>query len=160
MRYLIYTKDYVLVIKKTGDMKITGYTDADFAGDLDERVSTSGYVIRVGGAPVMWRSKRQGLVTTSSTEAEYVSANMAGKAMLYVKKLLQDFGIEPVMPMTLFEDNKSCIAMTQREGYNSRSKHIDVRYHYIRYLVAEGLIEMQYCHTNEMVADMFTKGGS
>ena len=149
MRYLKKTIDYKLVVRKTNDFDMKVYTDSDYAGDEDTRVSTSGFVVMCGNVPISWKSRRQSIVCTSSSEAEYVAANMAAKELLYAKKISDDFAIEQKLPMTLYEDNKSCIAMTQREGFKSRSKHIDVRFHYIRHLVSENVIDVQYCNTIE-----------
>ena len=100
---------------------MTWYSDADYACDEDTRVSTSGYVVMVGGTAVSWRSKKQKLVTTSSSEADYVAANLAAKELLYVRNIMMDLCINVETPMKLFEDNKAYIAITQREGFNGRT---------------------------------------
>ena len=93
-------------------MELTGYVDADFANDLDSRKSTSGLAIFVGGSCVSWRSKRQNIVTTSTSEAEYVAASVLSKEIIYVTKLYKDFNLDISFPIEIQKDNRSCIAMT------------------------------------------------
>ena len=138
-------------------MLLTGYCDADWAGDLDERKSTTGYAFYVGDGLVSWNSKRQTTVALSTAEAEYMSATQATKEALWLKQLLNELGLTQFQPVLLRSDNQGCIALTKNPAYHSRTKHIDIRHHFIRDSVEVGDIELQYCATNDMVADVLTK---
>ena len=134
------------------------YSDADLAGDLDGRKSTSGMMLTMNGCPVLWGSKLQTVVATSTSEAEYISAAMAVKEALWVRKLLSDFN-DVVERMVVYCDNQSALClMKQRSAITpGRSKHIDIQYHFItnRYLRQE--IDVRFVPTDEQRADMLTK---
>ena len=97
------------------------------------------------------------MVAQSSTEAEYIALAEALKELLWLKQLILDFKVELDEVPTIFEDNQSCIALAENKGYRARSKHIDVRYHFSRYHLAEGTYRLEYCPTADMVADSLTK---
>ena len=97
------------------------------------------------------------MVAQSSTEAEYIALDEALKELLWLKQLILDFKVELDEVPTIFEDNQSCIALAENKGYRARSKHIDVRYHFSRYHLAEGTYRLEYCPTADMVADSLTK---
>jgi hypothetical protein len=135
---------------------IQGFSDASFAEDPETRRSTSGYLFKLAGGPISWRSSRQELVTTSSTEAEYVGYSSAAKDAAWIQALLQELEI-PIKQIPLYVDNRSAIALAENSGYRARTKHIDVRYHYIRQQVQNGQIKLEYLPTAEMPADGLTK---
>ena len=154
-RYLLGTKDLELVYggEKRG---LVGYTDADGASQ-EHRRAISGYVFLIDGGAVSWSSKKQELVTLSTTEAEYVAATHAAKEAMWLRRLITEIYGPPDDPTTLFGDNQSAIALTKDGHYHARTKHIDIRYHYIRYVVEAGSIKLIYCPTHEMTADVLTK---
>ncbi|KAG9225295.1 hypothetical protein CCMSSC00406_0009851 [Pleurotus cornucopiae] len=154
-RYLLGTKNLELVYG--GDQNgLVGYVDADGASQ-DHRRAISGYVFLVDGGAVSWMSKKQGLVTLSTTEAEYVAATHAAKEALWIRRLIGEvFGSLP-HPTTMYSDSKSAIALTEDGHYHARTKHIDIRYHFIRYTIEAGSIRLLYCATDEMTADILTK---
>lgn len=157
LRYLHGTKTYRLVYsREKDDEPLKGYADADFANDIEERKSNSGNVFLVYGNIVSWKSKRQQIVTLSSTEAELVSLCEAGKEGVWISNLLQEVGISSI-PFTIYEDNIPCIRISEEPREHQRTKHIDVRYMYVRNLIHEKKIVLEYIRSEDQIADMFTK---
>ena len=135
---------------------LTGYTDVD--GSVNEdRKAISGYAFLINGGAVSWSSKKQEIISLSTTEAEYVAATHATKEALWLRNLIgQVFG-DILDPTTLYCDNQSAIALAKDHQYHARTKHIDIRFHFIRWAIDEGKLKMTYCPTGEMLADAFTK---
>jgi len=156
-RYLKGTKSHALHCEKnTGKLNIDVYSDADHANCTETRRSRTGIVISVSGFPITWQSKRQTLVTVSTVESEYVAASSACQELIWILSVLKELKIEynqPVMHM----DNQGSIAIAKDPVHHGRTKHIDIRYHYIREKYREKLFEMIYCPTKEQLADIFTK---
>ena len=136
---------------------VTGYSDADYAGDLDDRHSTSGNVFLMSCGSISWLSKKQPVVTLSTTEAEYIALSTATQETVWLRQLLLDFGVQQDQATTIMEDNQGAIFIAKNPVTHARSKHIDVRYHYIREALRDGTIDLQYCPTQEMTADILTK---
>jgi len=135
-----------------------GYTDADW-GSGEDRRSIAGYVFMINGAAISWASKKQGSVALSSTEAEYMSLTQGIKEALWLGELLSDLGA-PRYKTEIRQvqcDNQGAIALTRNPQYHARTKHIDIQYHFVRQHVESGLIQLTYCPTHDMVADIFTK---
>ena len=103
-----------------------------------------------------WTSKRQPVVALSTSEAEYIALSSATQEAVWLRRLLSELGA-PVSSVTMMEDNQGAIALAKNPIAHARTKHIDIRYHYIREAVQDGLVELQYCPTKEMVADLLTK---
>ena len=135
---------------------LIGYCDADWAGDCRRR-STTGFVFLMYGAPVSWKSQRQQTVALSTAEAEYMALCAASKEAVFLKNLTKEMGIQLQEPCTILEDNQSCIFLANNPVCNSRSKHIDIQYHFTREKVAKGELKIQYCPSEEMAADILTK---
>jgi len=157
MRYLASTIDKKLKLSSTGKAKLECFVDADWAGDKADRKSTSGYVFRLGDGTVAWSSRKQTSVAMSSTEAEYIAASYASKELLWFRQLLKDMNIPMKGPTIIHEDNQGCIRLIESDRCGGRTKHIDVCYHQIRDLQERKVIKIQYCPTEEMLADLFTK---
>lgn len=157
LRYIKGTTDYKLVYRRASDVPLRGYADSDWANDKIDRKSTSGYLFEVYGNVVVWCSKKQPIVTLSTTEAEYVAACTAVQESIWIEKLLTDLDIEVKYPIQVFEDNFGC-CMVSKNPETKRTKHIDVRYHYLRNLVLEGRYVLDQISTEDQVADIFTKG--
>jgi hypothetical protein len=134
------------------------FSDADLGGDFDKRRSTSGMVVTLHGRAVLWSAKLQTVVATSTAEAEYISASMAVKDALWVRKLLSEIWGH-VVPMPLLCDNQSALQMMTQHtsGCSGRTKHIDLKYHFIRDRYHRGEISVLFVSTSEQLADMFTK---
>ena len=135
---------------------LVGYCDADYAGDVDTRRSTSGYVFVLNGAAVSWASKVQPTVAVSTTEAEYIAAATAAREAVWLRQLLLDATGEGG-PVNLMSDNQSAIHLMHNPGGTARSMHIDVAHHFVRDRVARGDLVVRYISTTEMAADAMTK---
>jgi hypothetical protein len=156
LRYVAGTCDVGIIYRKDVGGILDAYCDADYAGDLDSRRSTTGYAfIRSGGA-ISWNSKLQPTVAVSTVEAEYMAASAAVKEALWLRMLLVDFGIS-VGTIVMRCDNQGCIRVSDNQLSSIRSKHIDVMHHFVRERVARKEVKFDYCSTEAMVADIFTK---
>ena len=155
-RYLSGTRDYELTYGVERHA-LLGYTDADGAVQ-EHRHAISGNVFLLDGGAISWSSQKQELVTLSTAEAEYVAATHAAKEAIWLRKLI--FEIFPTLkaPTTLYCDNQAALRLATDDNYHARTKHIDIRYHFIRYVVASGALQLVYCPTDDMTADILTKG--
>ncbi|KIJ15237.1 hypothetical protein PAXINDRAFT_52820, partial [Paxillus involutus ATCC 200175] len=137
---------------------LTGYSDASWARDIDDRRSTSGYVFQLGIATISWNSKKQPTVAASSTEAEYMAISHAAKQGLWLRQLMRELGIfANDGPTELFVDNTGAIALTKEARFHARTKHIDVHYHFVRERVEDRSFAILHVPTGEMIADGLTK---
>jgi len=157
LRYLKGTRNVALKFEKTGSSSLIGYSDADWAGDIDDRHSTTGIVFTMAGCSISWPSKKQATVALSTTEAEYVALSAAVQEAVWLRKVLSDLNLPMSEPTTLREDNQGAIAMTKNPIAHGRTKHIDIRYHYVKEAVENGVISLEYCSTEDMLADILTK---
>ncbi|GMG36772.1 unnamed protein product [Ambrosiozyma monospora] len=135
LRYVKGTLHLKLVYRHSSSFKITGYCDADWAGDKSDRKSTSGYFFSISGAPVIWKSKKQHSIALSSTESEYISLSASVKDLLWLTQLLKTIHLQPQQITEIFEDNEGCIALANHPAHHERTKHIDIRYHFLRFYV-------------------------
>lgn len=157
LRYLKGTVDLKLNYNRSNnDVPLDGFVDADWANDTADRKSTSGYLFRVFGNIVSWSSRKQSIVALSTTEAEYVAASSAACEALWFTKIINDLGHHLSEPVKLYEDNQACIFMT-RNPETKRTKHIDVRYHFLRECVWSGKLSLEYVSTTDQLADILTK---
>lgn len=138
-------------------MKLELYSDSDHAGCPTTRRSVTGYCAFVAGGCVSWRARKQPTVATSTTEAEYRAAYEATQEAVWLKQLLSDMGYTLNAPVALFCDNQGALALTKNPLYQSRSKHFDILYHWIREKVEDQTILPHYIPTNLMLADFLTK---
>ena len=150
LRYLKGTIDYGLAFTPDASGDCVGYSDADWGGDLDDRKSTSGYLFLVSGGAVSWRSKKQTCVALSTAEAEYVALASAAQEAIWMRQLTAVLENRPHKAAMLLEDNQSAISMTKNPQFHGRSKHISIKYHFIRDQVDKGIVELKYCPTKEM----------
>jgi hypothetical protein len=155
-RYISGTKDCGLRYKRGGDVTVTCYVDADFAGCRETRRSTTGYVIMLGGGAIDWRSKKQNTVALSSTEAEYMALADATTRLIWIRNILEEIGFKQGTT-TIYEDNNSCAFIANDAGSSDRTKHIDVRYHFVREKIQDGSVKVVRIDTKDQVADGFTK---
>ncbi len=138
-------------------MTLRGYCDADWAGDTNDRRSTTGYVFFVGNGAISWNSKRQPTIALSTTEAEYMATSQCTKEALWLRKLLDDVGYVQDNATLILSDNQGSISLAKNPIHHSRTKHIDIQHHFIREKLENGEIELKYCATEDMVADVLTK---
>ncbi|KAG8498902.1 hypothetical protein CXB51_005261 [Gossypium anomalum] len=155
LRYLRGTTDVCLQFGRTED-GVIGYVDADFAGDLDRRRSLTGYVFTIGGCAISWKATLQTTVTLSTTEALYMAITEACKEAIWLKGLFSELN-EDLQISTIFCDSQSAIFLTKDQMFHERTKHIDVRYHFVRDIIARGDIVVSKINTHENPADMMTK---
>lgn len=139
-------------------MCLSAYSDSDFAGNVDDRRSTSGNLFKLNGGPIAWCSKRQKCVSLSTCEAEYVAASTAAKVIIWLRRLLQDIGCPQTGPTPLYYDNQSAVRLVRNPQFHQRTKHIDVKFHHIRSLQEEGKILVTNIETESQLADILTKG--
>ena len=154
-QYLLGTKDWKLVYGTT-DISLEGYTDAD-GSSQEHWHAISRYVFFINGGAISWSSKKQELVMLSTAESEYVAATYAVKEALWLRWLIGEVFRPLEEPMTLYSDLQSAIALTKDGSYHAQTKHIDIRYHFIRFIVQNGSINLIYCPTEDMTADILTK---
>ena len=141
---------------KNQNFDLIGYSDADYAGCKIDRKSTSGTCQFLGDKLVSWSSKKQNSVALSTAEAEYVSIGNCCAQVLWIKQQLNDYGINfKTVPIKC--DNTSAINLTKNPVHHSRSKHIEIRHHFIRDHVNNGDIYVEYVPTENQFADIFTK---
>ena len=157
LRYLQHSQSLAIVYS-TGNL--IGYSDADYAADSQDRRSTMGYVFMLSNGAITWASRKQRSVSTSTTEAEYVGLCAAAKEAIWLRSLLSSLRRTHYSgegATTIKGDNQSSLALIRNPEYHARSKHIDVQYHYIRELVEDQLVRVEYVATAKMIADCLTK---
>jgi hypothetical protein len=152
-RYLRGTSDVGLIYGSDTECLVTGYSDSDYAGDVDTRRSMTGYVFTLGGSVVSWKATLQPTVTLSTTEAEYMALTEAAKEGIWLKGLVSDLGLHHDQA-TVYCDSLSAICLAKDQVHHERTKHIDVRYHFLR---SERRIRVKKVGTADNPADMFTK---
>ncbi len=156
-RYLKETKTLKLMVNGNGNNStLTGYSDSDWAGDKDDCKSTTGFVFFAFGALVSWKSVKQRSVALSSTEAEYMALTETFKEGIWINNLLNQIGIE-TKPFIVYEDNKGALESCKNTSNHGRMKHINLRYHFNRELVQQGIVKLKQCGTDKMIADILTK---
>lgn len=153
LRYVKGTSDYGLLYTRSDDPRLSGFTDSDWAGSVDDRKSTSGYVFSLGSCAITWTSKKQQAVALSLTEAEYRGACEA----VWLRRMLGDMQISQAGPTPLFSDNQGVLKLAKNPVFHERTKHIELHCHYIRQLVEDGSIQLLYVPTSEQSTDIFTK---
>ncbi|CAL5340443.1 unnamed protein product [Camellia sinensis] len=157
LRYIAGTMDYGIWYSKVFNFKLCGFTDSDWASSLDDRRSISANVFTLGSGVITWSSKKQATVALSSSEAEYVAATSAACQAIWLRRMLAELQQRQEGATEIFCDNKATIFMTKNPAFHSRTKHIDMRLHFIRDLVAKEEVTLKYCTTHEQLADILTK---
>ena len=156
LRCLQGTKGLKLTYTKEASYDLWGESDADWSGDVKDRKPKTGYYFKLhaSDAALSWGVKKQATVALSSSEAEYQGMAAAVQEALYLKQLLEDFGIQQKHPKAIGGDNQSCNELCQNPVMHKRSKHIETKFHFIR---EDGTISIHYVPTDKMAADIFTK---
>lgn len=156
MRYLNGTKNLKLVYSRNQE-DIKAYTDADWASDVDSRKSCTGYVFTLSGAAISWRSMKQKTTALSSTEAEYIALSTTTQEAIWFQQLKDELGIKNDIPLMIYCDNQSTIKLAENDGYQQRTKHIDIRYHFLREKIRNKIINVKFVNTEKNIADALTK---
>lgn len=154
IRYLIGTRYFGIEYKGSAD--VVGYSDSDYASDIETRKSTTGYLFLMNNGPITWTSRKQQTIALSTMEAEFMAACDATKELLWLKQFLNELG-EPKSSICLFVDNQAAIRLICNPVYHQRSKHIDVRYKFIREKVEQGTLTVEYIESSNQLADFLTK---
>lgn len=142
---------------RVSEFGLVDFVDSDWGACIDDRRSTSGWIFNLGSGSIAWASKKQDSTALSSTEVEYMAASAASCQAIWLRRLLFELGVAQQGPTILYCDNRSTISITKNPAMHGRTKHIDLRYHHIRELVADGQIQLNFCGTDEQVADVLTK---
>jgi hypothetical protein len=143
--------------KASEDATLTVFSDADMAGDVDGRRSTSGVLVFLGSSPIAWQSLKQKMVALSTCEAEYVAAATAACQVVWLRRLLAELTGAQVQPPALKVDNQPAIALAKNPVLHDRSKHIDVKFHFLRDCVDGGQLVIEFVDTRRQLADILTK---
>ncbi len=154
LRYLKGTVTMGLTYDR--NIALSAYADASYASDVDTRRSVGAYVCMYNGAAVAWRSKLQPVVALSTTEAEYIALADGVQQVIYLQNLALFVGVD-VQSTVVFEDNQPCLHLATNASATARSKHIDVKYHYVREWVLSGRVTLRYVPSAQMIADGLTK---
>lgn len=156
LKYLKGTKHYCMTFNRSVNFNLTGFVDADWANNVLDRKSYTGFCFKLGNCLISWESRKQNTVALSSTEAEYMALSEASKEAMYLRNLICELTGD-LKCITIFNDNQSAIKLSANPVFNKRSKHIDVRHHFVREAVASGFISVKYLQTTQMPADILTK---
>ncbi|KAM1422622.1 hypothetical protein ACFX2I_004733 [Malus domestica] len=158
LRYIQGTISYGLCYTKSDNFHINAYSDSDWAADITTRRSLSGFVVYIGSNPVSWQSKKQSIVSRSSTEAEYKALAHCTADVSWIRSVFKDIHQFLPRPPALHCDNLSALALSSNPVFHSKIKHLDTDYHFVREKVQKGDISVHYIPTDDQVADVFTKG--
>ena len=157
LRYLRSTRFHGLRYQGSTS-QIIGYCDSDWAGDLDTRRSTSGYTFILANAAISWKSRRQPTVALSSTEAEYMAITDAAKEAIWIRRLYAEItGKKKILAQLIYPDNAGAKALAHNPKHHDRTKHIDIRYHYIRECIENSMVTLEYVPTADNTANILTK---
>ncbi|WKA04846.1 hypothetical protein VitviT2T_022845 [Vitis vinifera] len=159
LRYLQGTKDK-LTYQRTNILDVVGFRDADFAGCIDDKKSTTGYIFVMVRGAISWKSVKQTLTASSTMEGEYVACYEACCHAIWMWNFISTLGVVDSIsrPLKLFYDNSTAIAFSKNTMSTSRSKHIDVKFYFVKEKVAESLTDIEHMSTKGMLADPLTKG--
>jgi hypothetical protein len=141
----------------SSNIQLHGFTDSDWAGSAEDRKSTSDMCFSLGSAMISWGSRKQNSVALSTTEAEYMAACEACTKALWLRKSISDLFDQIPESTIIYCDNKSCIRLSEHHMFHERSKHIEIKYYFIRDKVQEGEVKLEYIPTDEQTADILTK---
>ena len=160
LRYLKGTMHLKLKFEKLNEkaFELLGFVDADWGGDKSDSCSYTGYLFQLGGSSVSWGSRKQKSVALSTTEAEYMALSDSareGVSLLWLLKEIQGDDVSDCLVM--YNDNQGAVKLSKNSGYHPKTKHIRLRYHFVRQLVDEGTVRVLYMPTEEMLADILTK---
>jgi hypothetical protein len=163
VKFVIDTKNFCLKIRPITEVKnwsLKVFSDSDWAGDSESRISITGFMIYLMNVPICWRSKAQRGVTLSSSEAEYVAISESVKEIKFVYYLLKDVGIQVNLPIIVKTDNIGAMFMAQNASSGVRTRHVDTRYHFVRENLEDGIIKIEFVKSAENDSDIFTKNVS
>ncbi|KAL7137834.1 hypothetical protein ABFS83_10G120500 [Erythranthe nasuta] len=158
LKYLRRTRDLFLVYGDT-ELKLEGFTDSSFQSDVDDSKSNSGYIFKVNGGAVCWKSSKQGTTADSTTEAEYIAASDVSKEGSWIRKFIQELGVFPNAsdPVRLYCENNGAVTQAKEPRAHQKSKHVLRKYHVIRGVIERGEVKLDRVTSEDNIADPFTK---
>ncbi|WZY88683.1 hypothetical protein YC2023_045418 [Brassica napus] len=157
LRYVRGTTEYGIKYTCSHSPKLTGFSDSDWAGSIDDMRSTTGFYFTFGSGMFSWCSKKQDVIAQSTAEAEYVAANASVNQAVWIRKLLTDLHMEQEEPTEIFVDNQAAIAISKDSVFHGKTKHFNIKLYHLREEQKNGEIKLVYCKTNDQIADVFTK---
>lgn len=157
LKYLKRTLNFGILFLNSKTNELKAYSDADYAGCVETRRSTSGYTFIYGGGAISWSSERQKSVSLSTAESEYIAGSNCVRELIWLRKIFNEILDIKSLKITLFMDNESAIRLIKNPEFHKRTKHIDIRYHFIREHYEKQEFNLEHVNTNEMTADVFTK---
>ena len=156
VRYVASTLDSKISYHGDSNEGLIAYADADWAGDIIDRKSVTGYLVTLAGGAVSWKTTRQKTIAHSSTEAEYMSMSDCCRQLSWIRNLMNEIKLK-IEAIALCADNQGAIFLGSHPIQQGRTKHMDIRYHYIRECIDERKVELYYIPTDNQLADIFTK---
>lgn len=157
LRYLSGTCNYGILYTDSSDVTLAGYSDSDWAGNLDDRRSITGYAFSIGSGVISWCSKKKSTVALSSCEGEYQALCAATCEAIWLRRLLSDAGEGQKAATSIKTDNQSTIKLAYNPVFHKNTKHIDTQFHFVREKIQSKEICVDYCNTCDNLADIFTK---
>lgn len=157
LRYLKMTPGRGLLYKKSDNRNVEIYSDADWAGDILDRRSTSGYCSYVWGNLVTWKSKKQQVVSRSSAESEFRALALGICEGMWIQRLLKELGVELLNPIKMFCDNQAAISIAKIPVHHDKTKHIDIDRHFISEKIEKKIVQLIYTPTKAQTAEILTK---
>ena len=160
--YVQSTKNYKLDLSKIENLDLKCFSDSDFASNRDDRISMGGIIMFIGNVPIFWKTFKHKCVSLSTMEAEYITLTEASKELIWIIHILEECKNYNLISISLnvnrlLCDNQAAIDFSKSPIENSRTKHIDIRYHFLRNLLNENLFELKYVRSKNNLADIFTK---
>ncbi|XP_073022735.1 secreted RxLR effector protein 161-like [Primulina eburnea] len=157
-KYLKGSADIGLMFEKEWNLEnpIVGYVDSDYAGNIDTRKSLSGFIFTMYGTAVSWKANSQSVVAFSTTESEYIALSEGIKEALWLKGIVSELGVKQDK-VVVHCDNQNAIHLSKHQVYHERSKHIDVRLHFVKDVISKGEVQMEKIDTKDNPADIMTK---
>ena len=164
LRFISNKKDYGLKVEplypNNNKWTMRLYSDSDWGVDKNNRHSISGYVLFLMNVPILWKSKMQRIVSLSSSEAKYYALAEAAKDIKFIVQILESIGIIIQKPIIVHVDDVSAIFITENASATARTKHVDIRYHYVREFIMNGFIKIIFVKSDQNKSDIFTKNVS
>ena len=158
LRYLNRTMNYGLTYRadKGGEVSVSGYVDSDYSGDLDKRRLLIGYLFKLNGCTINWKASLQSFVALSTTKAKYTAAADTIKEAIWLRGMVTDLGFEQKQ-VIVHCDSQSAICLSRNQIHYEKTKHIDIKLHFVRLEVLRGVVKLMKIHTDDNLADMLTK---